>query len=417
MVDGTRVEAPLFGLSPRHRLDLLKLTLHDEEAFTGKRIDEHFDEDFFGTHFWTMWCTMFAFRRWHSVAEMRRFMHLLPGFNRLEGIHRTRLNQYDSIVRPVIAWLQDHGVRLHLDSPVTDLSFAADGARVDALHWRESGVHVEQPISAAGRVFVTLGSMTEASTLRPNSSPPRYQPGIDNGSWQLWRRIADVSPKFGNPERFCGDVSLTSWESFTVTLRDGRFFDLMEHFTGNRAGTGGLVTFKHSGWLLSVVLAHQPHFEGQPDETHVFWGYGLHPERDGDAVAKPMYSCNGDEILEELAHHLRLPERAGYMFEDAVCIPCVMPHITAQFMPRYPGDRPAVLPVPRSNFAFLGQFCEMPDDTVFTVEYSVRSAQTAVYGLYGVGRDVTPLYRGFEDPSVKARALLTLSTNGRELPR
>ena len=130
-----------------------------------------------------------------------------------------------------------------------------------------------------------------------------------------------------------------------------------------------------------------------------------------------MYSCNGDEILEELAHHLRLPERAGSIFEDAVCIPCVMPHITAQFMPRYPGDRPAVLPVPRSNFAFLGQFCEMPDDTVFTVEYSVRSAQTAVYGLYGVGRDVTPLYRGFEDPSVKARALLTLSTNGRELPR
>ena len=72
----------------------------------------------------------------------------------------------------------------------------------------------------------------------------------------------------------------------------------------------------------------------------VFWGYGLHPERDGDAVAKPMYSRNGDEILEELAHHLRLPERAGSMFEDAVCIPCVMPHITAQFMPRYPVTAP-----------------------------------------------------------------------------
>jgi oleate hydratase len=51
----------------------------------------------------------------------------------------------------------------------------------------------------------------------------------------------------------------------------------MEQFTGNPAGTGGLVTFADSNWLMSIVLAHQPHFLNQPPGVEVFWGYGLVP--------------------------------------------------------------------------------------------------------------------------------------------
>ena len=72
----------------------------------------------------------------------------------------------------------------------------------------------------------------------------------------------------------------------------------------------------------------------------------------------------------------------------ANCIPCRMPYITSMFMPRSRGDRP--LPVPRGakNLAFVSQFVEIPDDVVFTVEYSVRAAQTAVYELFGVDRKI-----------------------------
>ena len=68
-----------------------------------------------------------------------------------------------------------------------------------------------------------------------------------------------------------------------------------------------------------------------------------------------------------------------------------MPYITSMFMPRKRSDRP--LPVPRGskNFAFISQFVEIPDDVVFTVEYSVRAAQTAVYELLGVEREVPPI--------------------------
>jgi oleate hydratase len=160
------------------------------------------------------------------------------------------------------------------------------------------------------------------------------------------------------------------------------------------------------------VLAHQPHFAAQPDGVYVFWGYGLHPEQVGDHVTKPMLKCSGAEILEELAYQLRLGERAAELFRTANCIPCLMPHITTQFMPRQAGDRPAVIPQGARNFAFLGQFVEMPDDTVFTVEYSVRSAQEAVYGLCDSDREPTPMYRGFDDPAVLLRVARCIASNG-----
>ena len=124
VIDRKRTEAPRFGLSARDRWDLIRLSLVSERSLGDRTIEEYFSRHFLTTNFWHMWCTMFAFQRWHSVAEMRRymrrFMHLLPGFNRLEGIHRTRLNQYDSIVRPIARWLRERNVNLHLNAPVTN---------------------------------------------------------------------------------------------------------------------------------------------------------------------------------------------------------------------------------------------------------------------------------------------------------
>ncbi len=70
-----------------------------------------------------------------------------------------------------------------------------------------------------------------------------------------------------------------------------------------------------------------------------------------------------------------------WLKHSAVCVPTMMPYITAFFMPRAKGDRPDVIPDGCVNFAFLGQFAETPRDTIFTTEYSVRTAMEAVYGL------------------------------------
>ena len=75
----------------------------------------------------------------------------------------------------------------------------------------------------------------------------------------------------------------------------------------------------------------------------------------------------------------------------------MMPYITAFFMPRTKGDRPDVIPDGCVNFAFLGQFAETPRDTVFTTEYSVRTAMEAVYGLLGVDRGVPEVWGSVYD--------------------
>ena len=185
------------------------------------------------------------------------------------------------------------------------------------------------------------------------------------------------------------------WYSFSVTLRDPTFHDYMENFTGNVDGTGGLVTMTDSNWLMSVVIARQPHFPNQPDDVKFFWGYGLYPDRLGNRVEKPMAECSGAEILEELWHHLGITDLMGPVVEAGGvvnCIPTAMPFIDSLFMPRKQGDRPAVRPHGATNFAFLGQFVEVPHDCVFTVEYSVRCAQTAVYDLFDTEKNVLPVY-------------------------
>jgi oleate hydratase len=183
---------------------------------------------------------------------------------------------------------------------------------------------------------------------------------------------------------------------------------LIRDLTGNVPGEGGLITFPQSNWLASIVLPHQPHFIDQPSDVNVLWGYGLFVEKLGDFVKKPMSACTGREIMTEILGHLGLAAQTPAILEHATCIPCLMPFITSQFLARAHGDRPDVVPERWMNLAFTGQFCEMPDDVVFTVEYSIRSAQTAVYALLGLNRMPPPVYKGQFDPRVLYQAFKTL---------
>jgi oleate hydratase len=411
--NGQRIEAPPLELSLRDKLDLGRLSLTPERLLDGVKIDEYFSAAFFETNFWFMWCTMFAFQSWHSIAEfrryMRRFMHLMPGFNRLEGIYRTPYNQYDSLILPLTRWLESRGVTFRKNTAVSDLDLDASASSAVAIELSSGAQRQRLDLDKRDVLFVTLGSMTEDSALGTMDAPATINADAEAGAWTLWRRLARKIPSLGPPDPFCGDVAKSSWESFTVTLSDPLFFEFMERFTGNEAGSAGLVTFRDSSWLMSVVLAYQPHFLSQPEDCWVFWGYALHPEKTGDRVRKPMTACSGCEILEELFEHLPIGEDEDRVLATANCIPCGLPYITSQFMPRRAGDRPAVICEDIENVAFIGQYCEVPDDTVFTVEYSIRTAQTAVYALLGIDKPVTPMYRGYRDPRVVARALRAMA--------
>jgi oleate hydratase len=357
---------------------------------------------------------MFAFQPWHGAVELKRyllrFIHLFSDFNTMGGVWRTPYNQYDSMVLPLMAWLKVQGVHFSLDTEVTGLDFdlGAGGRAVNGIRLTRDGEGEKIAVAPDDRVFVTLGCMTENSSLGSMTSPAMLNSERSGGSWSLWEDIANGHPGFGHPAVFANHIGLTKWQSFTVTLNGPTFFEFMEAFTGNVAGTGGLVTLVDSNWFMSVVLAHQPHFINQPENVFVFWGYALAPDRIGDFVKKPMAECTGEEILMELFHHLKLADKARPIIDGAICIPCMMPFITSQFMPRIKGDRPDVVPVGAKNFAFIGQFCEIPDDVVFTVEYSVRSAQMAVYALLDIDQEIPPVFKGQHDVGVLFNALTTM---------
>jgi oleate hydratase len=289
-----------------------------------------------------------------------------------------------------------HGVTFHTGCKVTDLDVDNQLGVVSAIHHTIDGKSDIVAVGEHDLVFFQNGSMTDASSFGSMTSAPKHMTKDDSQGWALWEKLAAGHPEFGKPSVFNSSIAESFWESFTVTLNSSAFFDSMEAFTGNAAGTGGLVTFKDSAWLMSVVLAHQPHYANQPADVQVFWGYALHPDRVGDFVAKPMSDCSGQEILQELCGHLNFDLD---VFTSAICIPCRMPYITSMFMPRSPGDRPLPVPKGMRNFAFVSQFVEIPEDVVFTVEYSVRVAQMAVYQLLGIDREVPPILH--HDKSIK----------------
>ena len=287
-------------------------------------------------------------------------------------------------------WLTAQGVQLITNCTVTDLDHKIEGDdfTVTAINVVCEGKSDVIPVNNNDLVFLQNGSMTDASSLGSMDKAPAKLTKLDSGGWSLWEKLAEGRPQFGNPAAFNSSIAQSCWESFTVTLKDPQFFDLMTNFSGNDPGTGGLVTFKDSNWLMSIVLAHQPHFRTQPDNVQVFWGYALYPDRVGNFVPKPMTECSGAEILRELCGHLRFDLE---IFNSAICIPCRMPYITSMFMPRQLSDRPLPVPSGSQNLAFISQFVEIPDDVVFTVEYSVRAAQIAVYQLLGILREVPPI--------------------------
>jgi oleate hydratase len=411
--DRHRINAPGYGLTGKHILTLEHLAAETEEMLGATRVSDQFDSSFFETNFWIMWSTTFSFQPWHSAAEfkryLRRFAHIIVGFNRLHGVMHTVYEKSDSMIRPLVKWLGEHGVQFELNTRVTDLAFHEERATktVERILYARDGASGEIEIGQDDYVFVTLGSMAEASSLGSMDSAPALNRKSSAGAWALWEKIATGRPEFGRPSVFADHVDQSKWVSFTTTLRDSPFFRIAREVTGNVPGEGGLITFADSNWLASIVLPHQPHFLGQPRNVDVFWGYGLLVDRPGNFVKKPMSECTGREIMIEILGHLQSESDTQGILKGSTSIPCMMPFITSLFLPREKGDRPQVVPPGWKNLAFTGQFCELPDDVVFTLEYSIRSAQTAVYSLFKLKRETPAICKEAYDSGILRRAFRT----------
>ena len=401
-----------FGLSDKASMEIVHLFMTRDEDLYDKKISDVFTAEFFASNFWLYWRTMFAFEEWHSALEMKlyiqRFIHHIGGLPDFSALKFTKYNQYESLILPMVRYLESHGVRFQYDTRVTNVIFSISAGKKIArqIVCTHEGREETIDLIEDDLVFVTNGSCTENSTLGDDNHAPSGNDSV-GGCWQLWKNIAAQDRSFGRPDKFCQNTKATNWESATVTTLDNRIPPYIEKacrrdpFSG-KVVTGGIITAKDSKWLMSYTVNRQPHFKDQPKDQLVVWVYGLFTDVPGDFIKKPMKECTGIEITEEWLYHLGVPESEihGMAAGSAHCIPCMMPYITAFFMPRTAGDRPKVVPDGCSNFAFIGQFADTVRDTVFTTEYSVRTAMEAVYTLLGVDRGVPEVFGSCYDVRV-----------------
>lgn len=400
-----------FDLSDEAALELMRLFFTPDEDLYDKTIDDVLDEEFYKSNFWLYWQTMFAFEKWHSALEMKlylqRFLHHIGGLPDLSALKFTKYNQYESLILPLVVYLKENGVQFHYGVKVTNVlfHFLPDKKVAHQMVLLRDGKEEVMELTEHDLVFVTNGSCTESAALGDNHHAPKLTVEDGEGSsWGLWKNIAVQNPLFGRPEKFCSDIQATKWESATVTLLDDKIAPYVQEICqrdpySGKVVTGGIVTVKDSAWLMSWTFNRQPHFKAQPQGQLVGWIYGLYPDKPGDYVGKPMQECTGAEICMEWLYHLGVPENLieELARESASTVPCMMPYVTAFFMPRAAGDRPNVVPQGCVNFAFLGQFAQTERDTIFTTEYSVRTAMEAVYTLLDVERGVPEVYGSVYD--------------------
>jgi oleate hydratase len=401
-----------FALSDKGSMEVLKLFFMREEDLYDKKITDVLSNEFFSSNFWLYWRTMFAFEDWHSAIEMRRylqrFIHHIGGLPDLSALKFTKYNQYESLILPMVKYLEGHGVDFQYDTTVTNIVFAiaSEEKTAQRIVYTRRGQEGCIVLSVNDLVFITNGSAPEGSSLGDHGRAPEFKE-TQGGCWGLWRNIAAQHSSFGNPDKFCGDIEKTNWESATITTLDDKIPPYIEKicqrdpFSG-KVVTGGVVSVKDSNWLMSYTLNRQPHFKDQSQDRLVVWVYGLFTDRPGNYVEKPMRACTGAEITQEWLYHIGVPEEqiAQLASESARCIPCMMPYVTAFFMPRAEGDRPKVVPGGCVNAAFIGQFAETVRDTAFTTEYSVRTAMEAVYSLLNIDRGVPEVFGSCYDVRV-----------------
>ncbi len=412
-----------FALDKASSMALAKLFMTPERELEGKKISEILPNSFWETNFWLYWQTMFAFQRWSSALEMKRYLcrycHHIDGLPDFTAPRFTKYNQYESMILPLQKWLEKHGAKIEFGMNVKNVVIADEGSKKVAkqIVYENGGETKTIDLTEDDLVFITNGCCTDTSCYGDQNTAPDLS-GIKNGegeSWDLWRNIAAQAKhgEYGNPMNFCGDVEATNWMSATVETSDE---EIIQKIIGvckrdpreGKVTTGGIVTVKDStkNWYLSWTINRQPQFKAQKPGSVLIWVYALNTNTEGNYVKKGMRYCTGEEVCQEWLYHIGVDKDkiADWAKNRCNTTTCYMPYINAFFQPRKESDRPLVVPQGSVNFAFIGQFAETPRDTIFTTEYSIRTGMEAVYTLMNVDRAVPEVWGSQYDIREMTRA-------------
>ena len=403
IVDGGKL-----GLNNKSRKLLTQLIMMPDSQ--EEKLDNITIADYFESNFWFMWETTFAFRTRSSAQELRRYMHqMIYEFTQIEhlvGVNRTRYNQYESIMKPLINYLEKEGCHIVLNRRVVDWKFKdskmQDEITVTGLHMVNTKTDENEfvPVDDDTAVIFTNGSITDSATLGDFNTPAAEN--MDYGAASsLWKKASDHFYNLGNPDKFFADRDASEWVSFTLTTKNHLFLNEIARITTQEPGnalnsfisTEPVTPLGQKDVTMSIVVHHQPHFTSQKPNETVLWGYFLYPRRHGEIIDKPYIEMTGKEMLQELIGQLskvdpgpiNISEKEEEIMGSVInCIPVYMPYASALFNNRAKSDRPKVIPKHSTNLAFTGEFVEQPYQMIFTENSAVRSGEIAAFHFAGI---------------------------------
>ena len=107
------------GLSDKGAMEIMKLFFTPDEQLRDKRspissmtvLNQLLD---------VLAHPYFAFENWHSALEMKlylkRYIHHIGGLPDFTALRFTRYNQYESIILPMVRYLESFGVQFHYNT-------------------------------------------------------------------------------------------------------------------------------------------------------------------------------------------------------------------------------------------------------------------------------------------------------------
>ena len=169
-----------FDISDKGAMEIMRLFFTPNEQLQDKKITDFFDDEVLSSNFWLYWRTMFAFENWHSALEMKlyiqRYIHHIGGLPDFTALRFTKYNQYESMILPMVKYLESHNVQFHYGVQVANVEFdCSDPAhklakRIDVIR---EGKKEAIDLTENDLVFITNGGCVENSSM---GSQPRTTP-------------------------------------------------------------------------------------------------------------------------------------------------------------------------------------------------------------------------------------------------
>ena len=195
-----------FTLSDKGMQEIMRLFFTPDEALYNRRISEVFSDEVLNSNFWLYWRTMFAFENWHSALEMKlyikRFIHHIGGMPDFTAVRFTKLNQYESMILPLVKYLEAHDVQFHFGTKVENILFDTQKDKKIATCIEISRNNTKEQIDLTENdlVFITNGGCVENSSIGSQNTPASFNPEIkQGGGWDMWRKIAGSGSSLRSP--------------------------------------------------------------------------------------------------------------------------------------------------------------------------------------------------------------------------